>query len=48
VAATGALASVEALIAAHHTVALAAIVGLPDPARRALTELAALAIRRNA
>jgi geranylgeranyl diphosphate synthase type I len=48
VAATGALASIEALIAAHHAVALRAIVDLPAPARAALTELADLAICRRA
>ena len=48
VAATGALASVEALIAAHHAVAVAAIAAVPDPARTALTELADLAICRTA
>ena len=48
VGATGALASIEALISAHHTVALEAIGGLPSPARAALTELADLAICRLA
>lgn len=48
VAATGALASVEALIAAHHAVAVAAVAAVPEPARTALTELADLAIRRTA
>jgi len=48
VAATGALASVEALIAAQHAVALAAIRTLPQPARTSLTELADLAICRRA
>lgn len=48
VAATGALASVEALISAHRTMAIAALAGVPEPARSALTELADLAIRRVA
>ncbi len=48
VGATGALASIEALIAARHAVALEAIDGLPTPARAALTELADLAICRRA
>lgn len=48
VAVTGALASVEALIAAQHGVALAAIATLPEPARSSLTELADLAICRRA
>jgi isopentenyl-diphosphate delta-isomerase type 1 len=48
VAATGALASVEALICAQHAVAVAAIAGVPEPARAALTELADLAICRIA
>jgi geranylgeranyl diphosphate synthase type I len=47
VAASGALASVEALIAAQHTIAIAAIADLPDPARASLTELADLAICRR-
>ncbi|HEX4867875.1 MAG TPA: isopentenyl-diphosphate Delta-isomerase [Acidimicrobiales bacterium] len=47
VAATGALASVEALIASRHATARAALVGLPSDARRALDELAALAIERR-
>ena len=46
VAASGALASVEALIAALHATALRAIEGLPAAARDALTELADLSIRR--
>ena len=48
VAATGALASVEALIDAHLTVALGAITNLPDGAREALVELAELAVHRRA
>lgn len=48
VAATGALASVEALIAARHAVAVAAVADVPEPARGALVELADLAIRRAA
>jgi geranylgeranyl diphosphate synthase type I len=48
VAATGALASVEALIAAQHAVAVAAVADLPEPARISLTELADLAICRRA
>ena len=48
VGATGALASIEALIAARHAIALEAIGGLPTPARAALTELADLAICRRA
>jgi geranylgeranyl diphosphate synthase, type I len=47
VADCGALASVEALLDAHHSRALDAIVGLPSPARPALAQLAALAIHRR-
>lgn len=47
VAATGALASVEALIAARHAVARSALAALPAEARHALDELAALAIERR-
>lgn len=47
VAATGALASVEALLAAEHAKALDAADGVPEPARSALRALAALAIRRR-
>lgn len=47
VADTGALASVEALLAAQHTVALEAIAAIPDPAGAALRELAGLAIQRS-
>jgi len=46
VAATGALASVEALITASHATARAALGQVPEPARGALDELAALAIER--
>jgi geranylgeranyl diphosphate synthase type I len=48
VAATGALASIEALIEARHALAVAALAAVPDPARAALTELADLAICRTA
>ena len=48
VAATGALASVEALITAQQAVARTALAAIPQPARRALDELAALAIERRA
>lgn len=48
VAATGALASVEALITAQQAVARAALASIPQPARRALDELAALALERRA
>lgn len=47
VAATGALASVEALIAAQQAMARAALGGLPQPARDALDELATVAIERR-
>jgi isopentenyl-diphosphate delta-isomerase type 1 len=47
VAATGALASVESLIGAEHATASRAIVGVPEPARGALEELAALSIERR-
>jgi len=47
VADCGALAAVEALLDAHHTRALDALVGLPSPARPALAQLAALAIHRR-
>jgi geranylgeranyl diphosphate synthase type I len=47
VAATGALASVEALLVAQHALALEAITAVADPARRALHELASLAIQRR-
>ncbi len=47
VADSGALASVEALVAAQHTIALEAIDGvIPEPARSALRQLAGLAIER--
>lgn len=46
VADTGALSSVEALLAAEHLGALEASDSLPEPARGALAELADLAIRR--
>lgn len=48
VAATGALASVEALIAAQQVLARSALAGVPQPARDALDELATLAIERRA
>ena len=48
VAATGALASVEALITAQHALARSALASVPEPARQALDELAALAIERRA
>ncbi|MGK2948100.1 MAG: isopentenyl-diphosphate Delta-isomerase [Acidimicrobiales bacterium] len=47
VADSGALASVEALLAAQHALALEALVGLPEPAASALRELAGLAIERR-
>jgi geranylgeranyl diphosphate synthase type I len=46
VASSGALASVEALIAAQHALALHALDGLYEPARAALAQLAGLATRR--
>ncbi len=48
VAATGAWASLEALIASQHLAALEATTTLPDPARTALLELADLAVARRA
>ncbi|MET0901953.1 MAG: isopentenyl-diphosphate Delta-isomerase [Acidimicrobiales bacterium] len=48
VVATGALASVEARVAADHARAVEAIGDLPEPARSALADLAHLAIRRAA
>ena len=48
VVATGALASVEARVAADHARAVEAIDELPEPARSALADLAQLAIRRVA
>jgi geranylgeranyl diphosphate synthase type I len=47
VAATGALASIESLIEAHHTMARAAIEAIPAPAEAALAELADRAICRR-
>ena len=47
VADTGALASIEALIAANHGTAQGALSSLPIPARDALHELADLAIERR-
>jgi geranylgeranyl diphosphate synthase type I len=47
VAASGALASVEALITAQHDRALHALRGIDEPARGALTRLAGLATRRG-
>ena len=47
VAGSGALASVEALLRSEHATALEAIEAVPDPARRALEELADLAIERR-
>ena len=47
VADTGALASVGALIAAEHATASRALSGVPEPARCALEELAALSIERR-
>lgn len=46
VAETGALASVEALIAAEHARALHALASVPEPARSGLTDLARGAVRR--
>ena len=48
VVATGALASVEARVAADHARAVEAIDEVPEPARSALVDLAQLAIRRVA
>jgi geranylgeranyl diphosphate synthase type I len=48
VMATGALASVEALLGAEHSRAIEAIDDLPDAPRAALVDLAQLAIRRSA
>ena len=48
VVATGALASIEALLATEHARALEAIEELPPEPRAALTDLAQLAIRRAA
>jgi isopentenyl-diphosphate delta-isomerase type 1 len=47
VAASGALASVEALITAEHTRARQAVAGLEGPSRRALGQLADLSVRRD-
>ncbi len=47
VAACGALASIETLLGAQYEAALAALAPVPEPARLALEELAALAIRRE-
>lgn len=47
VAATGALASVESLIAAEHATASRALATVPGPARDALEELAALSVERR-
>ncbi|HET8621009.1 MAG TPA: isopentenyl-diphosphate Delta-isomerase [Acidimicrobiales bacterium] len=47
VAASGARASIEALIAAEQARAVAAVAGLADPARTALVRLAALASDRD-
>jgi geranylgeranyl diphosphate synthase type I len=44
---TGALASIELLLAAQHAVAVQALTGIPEPARGALRELADEAIRRR-
>jgi geranylgeranyl diphosphate synthase type I len=48
VAASGALASIEALIRAEHARALTAIAGVPQPARSALESLATAALERRA
>jgi hypothetical protein len=48
VAATGALASIEALLGVEHARALEAIDELPTEPRRALTTLAHLAVHRSA
>jgi geranylgeranyl diphosphate synthase type I len=47
VAASGALASIEALIAAEQARAIDAVAGLDEPARSALVQLAALASQRD-
>jgi geranylgeranyl diphosphate synthase type I len=47
IASCGALASVEALLADQHERALAAVAGVPEPARGALEELARLAVERR-
>lgn len=48
VAATGALASIETLLRSKHAAALEALEGVPEPGRRALSDLAALAVVRQA
>jgi isopentenyl-diphosphate delta-isomerase type 1 len=47
VAGSGALASIETLIREQHAVALDAIEHVPEPARSALTALAAVAVQRE-
>lgn len=44
---SGAVAAVEAMITAQHARALAALPAVPEPARAALVELAAMAIERR-
>ena len=48
VAATGALASIESLLSEQHATAVEAAEGIGEPARRALMELADMAISRDA
>jgi geranylgeranyl diphosphate synthase type I len=47
IAGTGALAAVEAVVRGHHSVAVAAIADVPEPARTALVALAAAAVDRD-
>jgi geranylgeranyl diphosphate synthase type I len=47
IAASGSLASVEALVRAEHGIALDALIGVPEPARSALHALASAAIERR-
>ncbi|MGD9702533.1 MAG: isopentenyl-diphosphate Delta-isomerase [Acidimicrobiia bacterium] len=47
VARSGALASVETMLRAHHSTALAALAGVPEPARAALTALASDVVHRD-
>ena len=47
VADSGALASIETLLRAHHAAASAALVAVPEPAREALEALASIAIQRQ-
>ena len=47
VADSGALASIETLLRAHHAAASAALVAVPEPACEALEALASIAIQRQ-